>query len=101
MTRHLHFQVAGQGMFVGQFLIPPDTIVDTSNPNDPWRQVLAPIFERGLPPPSCAIPLNDETYQVMMVTYGAVPGLLMSGHPAAQAIVRRRRNDGTLTKEEK
>jgi hypothetical protein len=64
------FQVGGQGWPIGQWLIPADVIIDTTDANHPWRHAWKPIFDKGLPPPPTARALDQETYRIMCDHYG-------------------------------
>jgi hypothetical protein len=68
MPANYKFMVAGMGWPVGQFLIPASTIIDTTNELDPWRQACRQLLLDHPPPPD-AIPLDQATYDAMVLAY--------------------------------
>jgi hypothetical protein len=62
------YQLDGSGLPLGQFLIPPGTVINTGDPNDGWG---AEIARRGLPPPVTCQALDQATYEQMCSLYGS------------------------------
>jgi hypothetical protein len=79
----MKFQLAGHGWPIGAYLIPTGTIIDTNDPDDPWRWLWQGQLPHRPPPPN-ALPFDQETYDVLALTYGAyrIPG------PLSEEIVR-------------
>ena len=59
----MRYQIGTGGWPIGSWLIPVDTILDISKPND-WTRLAA-----GRVPPLNARPMDDEAYQLMLKSY--------------------------------
>jgi hypothetical protein len=55
----MRFQVIGQGFVVGQYLIPPDTYLDSEDWQ--WNGIALPT-----PLPLCLRPLDAEAYRELL-----------------------------------
>ena len=73
----MKFQLVGHGWPIGQYLVPVGTIIDTDDPNDSWRWLWQSWLPEK-PPPVNALPVDQETYDLLAQTYGAyrIPGPL-------------------------